>query len=225
MARDDSLTSAPAGPSLPPAAEAGGRENVHHRRSRFRRQEILQAAAAAFGNRGFHRASLQEIGSGAGITPAGLLHHFKTKEALLTELLKLRDEVDMAEASVPVRPTGLAFLQHLIDTAARNSERIGITQLYAVLSAEGVTEDHPAQEWFRVRYAGLRDLIVDALIEATEAGDIQLELDPVQTASAIIALMDGLQIQWLYTPAAVDMAGVMEAMMSSLLHPRKPFVH
>lgn len=200
-------------PGSPPSPAEG----VHARRTRLRRQEILEAAASTFSSRGFYKASLAEIAVGAGITPAGLLHHFKTKEALLIDLLRRRDEVDIAEASIPERPHGLAFLAHLVDTVARNSARPGITQLYAVLSAEAVTEGHPAQEWFRGRYAGLRELIVDALSEARDADEVRSDLDVETTAAAIVALMDGLQIQWLYAPADVDMAAVTRTAIASLV--------
>lgn len=181
-------------------------------------------AAISFATKGFHKASLLEIAQQAGITPAGLLHHFKTKENLLTELLRQRDANDIAEASIPARPHGLDFLQHLVDTVARNTERVGITQLYVVLSADGVTDEHPAQEWFRSRYEGLRELIVEALVEAQEVGDIGGDVDPHAAAVSMIAVMDGLQIQWLYAPDSVDMPALTASVINALVSPKRPVV-
>ena len=84
-----------------------------------------------------------------------MLHYFRSKSQLLTGVLELRDRADIGQLG-PDRPQGLAFLRHLVDTARRNAEREGIVRLYTVLSAESVTEVHPAQEYFRDRYTGLR---------------------------------------------------------------------
>jgi AcrR family transcriptional regulator len=181
-----------------------------------RRQEILQIAMDTFAARGYNNASLQEIADRAGVTQAGVLHYFRSKAQLLTSVLDLRDATDIEQLG-PDRPQGLAFLRHLVDTVRRNTEREGIVRLYAVLSAESVTEGHPAQDYFRDRYAGLRALVAEALAEACELGETRPDLNVDEAATAIIALMDGLQIQWLLAPDAVDMAACTERVITALL--------
>lgn len=169
-----------------------------------------------FAARGYGKASLAEIAERAGLTQAGVLHYFRSKANLLTEVLDLRDATDIADLGAE-RPRGLAFLRHLVDTARRNTGREGIVRLYAVLSAESVTDDHPAQSYFRDRYAGLRGFVADALAEACERGEVREDLDVVVAANAIVAVMDGLQVQWLLDPAAVDMAASTERVIEALL--------
>ncbi|MFJ4978421.1 TetR family transcriptional regulator [Streptomyces coeruleorubidus] len=181
-----------------------------------RRQEILQIAMDTFAARGYNNASLQEIADRAGVTQAGVLHYFRSKAQLLTSVLDLRDATDIEQLG-PDRPQGLAFLRHLVDTARRNTEREGIVRLYAVLSAESVTEGHPAQEYFRDRYAGLRTLVAEALAEACELGETRPDLNVEEAATAIIAVMDGLQIQWLLAPDSVDMAASTDRVITALL--------
>ncbi|WP_406120607.1 TetR family transcriptional regulator [Streptomyces canus] len=181
-----------------------------------RRQEILQIAMDTFAARGYNNASLQEIADRAGVTQAGVLHYFRSKAQLLTSVLALRDETDIGQLG-PDRPRGLAFLRHLVDTAHRNAEREGIVRLYTVLSAESVTEGHPAQEYFRDRYAGLRVFVAEALAEACELGEVRADLHVEHTANAIIAVMDGLQVQWLLAPDSVDMAASTDRVITALL--------
>ena len=197
-------------------------EGVYAQRTRIRKQEILDSALVAFGQKGFYKASLADVASAAGITAAGLLHHFKTKEALLVELLAQRDLIDWQIATGGARPRGRAMLQHFVDTMARNMTRPVTTQMYAVLSAEGVTESHPARQWFLDRYDSLRLALSTALIEAGADGDIAADLDADATAIAIIAVMDGLQIQWLYDPESVDMGTVTHQVITALVHPVVP---
>jgi AcrR family transcriptional regulator len=181
-----------------------------------RRQEILQIAMDTFAARGYNNASLQEIADRAGVTQAGVLHYFRSKAQLLTSVLDLRDASDIEQLG-PERPRGLAFLRHLVDTVRRNTEREGIVRLYAVLSAESVTEGHPAQDYFRERYAGLRTFVTDALAEARELGETRSDLNLEEAATAIIAVMDGLQVQWLLAPDSVDMAACTDRVITALL--------
>ncbi|MFJ3600213.1 TetR/AcrR family transcriptional regulator [Streptomyces sp. NPDC090126] len=194
----------PAQPRTPRSPEA-----------RQRQQDILAIAMDTFAARGYNNASLAEIAERVGLTQAGVLHYFRSKALLLTSVLELRDQRDIEQLG-PERPQGLDFLRHLVDTALRNAEREGIVRLYAVLSAESVTDDHPAQDYFRDRYDGLRAFVADALREACELPSDRSE-SAGDAANAIIAVMDGLQVQWLLAPDSVDMAASTDLVVTSLL--------
>jgi AcrR family transcriptional regulator len=181
-----------------------------------RRAEILRIAMETFAERGYQSASLAEIADRVGLTQAGVLHYFSSKASLLTGVLDLRDSTDIEELGNE-RPRGLAFLRHLVETARRNTEREGIVRLYTVLAAESVTAQHPAQDWFRGRYQGLHALVVEALDEAQELGEVAADVDTATTARVIVATMDGLQLQWLLEPGSVDMAGATEVAITRLI--------
>ncbi|MFF0508682.1 TetR/AcrR family transcriptional regulator [Streptomyces fimicarius] len=183
--------------------------------ARQRQQDILAIAMDAFAARGYNNASLAEIADRVGLTQAGVLHYFRSKALLLTSVLELRDQRDIEHLG-PDRPQGLEFLRHLVNTALLNAEREGIVRLYAVLSAESVTDDHPAQDYFRDRYDGLRAFVSDALREACALPADRAELTD-NAANAIIAVMDGLQVQWLLSPESVDMAASTDLVVTSLL--------
>lgn len=181
-----------------------------------RRAEILRTAMETFAERGYQSASLAEIAARVGLTQAGVLHYFSSKAGLLTGVLDLRDSTDISELGHE-RPRGLEFLRHLVETVRRNTEREGIVRLYTVLAAESVTAGHPAQEWFRGRYEGLLALVVEALDEARDRGEVGADVDPGTTARVIVATMDGLQLQWLLEPGAVDMAHATEVAIVRLI--------
>ncbi len=180
-----------------------------------RREEILRAAMRVFGSKGYHQGSLAEVAEQVGITHAGVLHHFGSKDRLLTEVLEFRDRVDVEHLEGQHIPGGLDLFRHLVKTAAINAERPGIVQAYTVLTGEAVTDGHPASAWVTERFTGLRADIAGALREVIEerraAGDTETDYELTDAAldlaaSTIIGAMDGLQIQWLLDPDAVDLA-------------------
>jgi AcrR family transcriptional regulator len=51
-----------------------------------RREQLLEAAAALFAERGFHAVGIDDIGAAAGISGPGVYRHFPSKQALLAAL-------------------------------------------------------------------------------------------------------------------------------------------
>jgi len=202
-------------PSTAPVVTGASRAAKPHSRTAERRTAILDAATEVFGSRGYNNSSLVEIAEKVGMTHAGILHHFGSKEQLLLAVLAYRDETDIDYRVAHSRPVGAEFLAHLVRTVRENTARSGIVQTYAVLSAESVTGSHPAQEFFRQRFTGLRAEVADALAETVGAapGDARV----VAAASAIIATMDGLQVQWLLDPAGADMPATVELVIDALV--------
>src|ERR1700733_8951486 len=82
-------TKAAASPSDSTVTRRGG-----YAKGRERREAILAAADRLFAQQGFRGASLAAIASQVGLSEAGVLHHFPSKEHLLLELLQLRGERD-----------------------------------------------------------------------------------------------------------------------------------
>ena len=206
--------------SLSESAAAGGRTGrtrAPRVSADLRRQEIVVAAHEVFGARGFHKASLGEIAERVGITHQGILHHFGSKAQLFVEVLIHREHLDVADFENHEPPRGPEMLRHLVKTAAVNTGRIGLVQSYVVLSAESVTDGHPAQVSFRERFTTLRALIAAALEACCTPERIPPPEEIDDAASAIIAVMDGLQVQWLLDPEAVRMPAAVGLVIDALL--------
>lgn len=180
-----------------------------------RREAVLEAAMSVFGARGYNKAALSEVAERAGMTHAGVLHHFGSKEGLLVAVLQYRDGDEVDGIAARGQVDGPAFVGHLLDTVEANTGRRGVVQAYAVLSAESVTDGHPAQEYFRGRIATLRRKLVAVLREFARDGIDEEEL--VRAANSFIAVMDGLQVQWLLDPEAVDMPGTVAMVLDEVI--------
>jgi AcrR family transcriptional regulator len=70
-----------------PIPSGTGPRPSHQTRRALRRDEILDAAARLFADRGFHGVSMSDIGAAVGISGPGLYRHFPGKEAVLSEML------------------------------------------------------------------------------------------------------------------------------------------
>ncbi|MCF1598828.1 TetR/AcrR family transcriptional regulator [Streptomyces muensis] len=168
-------------------------------RSEERRAEIVRAALEVIAERGYRGASLGAVAERVGLTQQGLLHHFPTKEALLVAVLQERDQWD----AVPGTRWRIDLLTSLVEY---NAMRPGIIQTFSALLGESVTEGHPARAYFTERYTDVRASMAEVL--RAEYGDrLPNGLTPERTAPLLVAVMDGLQYQWLLDPESVDMPG------------------
>jgi AcrR family transcriptional regulator len=95
---------APASPSARSAATA---DPAAATRPRNRRQLIVDAAGRVFSERGYHKASMEEVAAGVGITAAALYRHFPNKYALFAECAHVM--VDRLVTALDEVPSGAAL--------------------------------------------------------------------------------------------------------------------
>lgn len=182
-----------------------------------KREEILTAALDVIARRGYGRTSVRELADAVGLSQAGLLHYFSSKEELFAEVLRKRDEVDRA-ALESVPPGAVSAGDGFVRTIRHNADVAGLVQLYARLSSEATEPEHPARAYFEERYRGLRGMTADTIRDGQAAGTIRDDVDADQAASLLLAAADGLQTQWLMDPS-IDMAAHVEAFLRLLERP------
>lgn len=162
---------------------------------------ILRAATELFARGGYRDASLASVANAVGLTPPGLLHHFPSKPDLLVGLLKEREQRDkavVADALMKHPGDVVSLLQALV---AHNAAERNDTWLHTVLSSEATSPDHPAHDFFVARYTRVRTALARTI--AKQASASGLAEDEIQALAAIcMAVMDGLQVQWLLDPQA-----------------------
>ncbi|SCD43814.1 transcriptional regulator, TetR family [Streptomyces sp. BpilaLS-43] len=185
-------------------------------KGRAKRGEILDQAMTLFGEAGYRGASLRVIATRCGISHPGLLHHFPTKESLLLAVLEHRDEADGEWLDLG-STTGVRRLRRFAELAALNATRRGIVELFTVVSAEATAADHPVHSYFVRRYAHSVSGAELAYTQARTEGALREGVDPALAGAQLIALMDGLQVQWLLSDGATDMAGVLRAHLQAQL--------
>lgn len=177
-----------------------------------KRDEILRKALEHFAVKGYDRVSVREIARECGLSQAGLLHHFASKEELFLEVLRRRD--DRSGAVYDQR--NVHSVDRLISAVERNADEPGLVRLFVSMSAESTERGTAAQEFFSGRYAWLTEQIAEDVREQQERGDFNPQLDATDVALLLIAAADGLQLQWLLDPDSVDMGKALTALWANL---------
>ena len=161
------------------------------------REAILDVAERHFGDQGFRKGSIAAIAEEVGMSDPGLLHHYGSKAGLLTSLLEQRfsvDKVKLREDEELAAGELFALWQGI--TEENTKRRIGVRLLMVIL-AESFAADHPARSYFQERYRHVRDILTAHVEQGQERGDIPRDVSARNLATGLIAMLDGLQMQWL----------------------------
>ncbi len=171
------------------------------------REQALRTAVDLIARQGFGATSMAQVAEAAGISPSGLAHHFPSKKALLGAVLAHRDAVD-SDPMPPEGSTPWSAFDHLVRVAGLNMQRRQIVLLYATVTGEATTPDHPAHEWMLGHFEAVMESLTRCLRLDQEKGDVREDAPVERIARETVALMDGLQLQWLID-SSVDMAEIL----------------
>lgn len=177
----------------------------------LRRDEIVDAALELFTKMGYDRTSVREIARAVGLSQAGLLHHFRTKEELFTEVLRRRDDMG-AERFYRPADGDVHTLDGLAQVVARNADEAGLVRLYVTMSAESTGDSSASHDFFTQRYNKLRGDIANDVRRRQALGTMSTAVEAERVATLLIAAADGLQLQWLLAPDQVDMGQLIDVL-------------
>ena len=177
-----------------------------------KREEILRTALSVIAREGYHGASVKELAEAVGLSQAGLLHYFDSKDELFVEILRTRDEVDLAGHVQAVEAADLDDLREgYLDIVRHNARVPGLVELFTRLAADAADPEHPSRAFFEERSTALRDRWAGTIAEAQAAGRIRPGLDPALAARLLQAVSDGAQMQLLVEPE-LDMTTLIDAL-------------
>lgn len=160
------------------------------------RELILDRAVELFGEVGYSAASLRDVARRSGMTHSGLLHHFPNKEALLTGVLERRDKVEYARFAAMAEGTEEAK-NGLLELLDHEVHDVSSVRLFNMLATEATSQRHPANDYFVDRYRVIHELVTNIMQSTRDEGMLKTDVGTSSLARMAIALMDGLQLQWL----------------------------
>jgi AcrR family transcriptional regulator len=162
------------------------------------REDILEAAAQVFRQKGFHGASMQDIAEAVNLQKASLYHHVSSKQEILLALLDRALELLLERISViceqplPADEKLAQMIREYLQILAENTD----------LSAVLLFEHRSLERRQHARHVPNRDkfegLWRNVLMEGVTSKRFQCQ-DPALTARAILGILNWT-ITW-YRPA------------------------
>ncbi|NQX12145.1 TetR/AcrR family transcriptional regulator [Microbacteriaceae bacterium VKM Ac-2855] len=177
-------------------------------------KRIVKAAAEAFAASGFNAGTFKEIARRAGVSERGLAYHFHTKEALLEAVM---NDHHQRRSAVVTSASGLASFAAVIAVVEADALRPDVVGLQSILIGEATAREHPVHDHYRLRYADLRNYLSEAFSAALRGGQARSDLTAEDLSAGLIALLDGLQMQWLYAPESVRVATTVDGYLAAIL--------
>jgi AcrR family transcriptional regulator len=183
-----------------------------------RRALILDEAIGLIGERGYYGFTVQELGRRCGLSNPGLLHHFPSKPAVLLAVLDTL-EADETKVMTPIVQAaldrlagadgGCAVLHVLRMIVARADAQPAACRLLAELQSESLDPAHPAHGWWLRREAAVLALHGTLLRPFVAVPDA--------VARQLLAMMDGLCVQWLRAARGFDVVAAWDDALARLL--------
>lgn len=186
-----------------------------------RREAILDAATRLFASAGSRGTSIASIAELAGLTDAGVLYHFRTKNDLLIAVLE-RFDASVQQVIDASGHTGVALLRSVREWGSAMESIPAIQAMQVTLSAEQIDGEGAARDYFVERYQRLLERYAQAFAEAAANGDLHADLDPLQEASALLAHLDGIRLQWFFLGDRVSMARSVAAYVDATIERLQP---
>lgn len=161
-----------------------------------RKQRILEVAERLLARHGWRNTSLAQIAKAAGVSAAGLLHHFESKEQLLNAVLDARDADDDSHAD----RSG-----DLVTEIARVAERFDrapeLVGTFTVLLIENIAPDAPLHDRLLGRQREAVAIVAGLIEQGQRDGRYRTDVDAAIKAVEILAFVNGMETAWLLDPS------------------------
>lgn len=171
-----------------------------------RRTRILAAATTEFGRKGYESTRIADIARSAGVTDAGVLHHFATKHDLFMAVVERREEVYQT-ITLPTDSVRSLFDQFIaaVRLAAQEPE---LLRFRVMLTGASRIEGHPVEGRAQRTLETALDSLIPLVEERIAAGEIAEGVDPQQLILELLALNEGIRDQWSTLPDRIDYVAV-----------------
>lgn len=164
------------------------------------REDLLVGALRCLTERGYARTTARDIVAASGTNLASIGYHFGSKDALLYEALmaifdRWGDEIDVATAdgdATPLERFGSMFDSVVASFANGHEMLVASTEVMA--QAERVPQ---IREHFRADYERAREELAGTVL--ADAGPVD-EASTRAVGSFVLALLNGLALQWMIDP-------------------------
>lgn len=160
----------------------------------------MAAARTLFVVHGYEYTSMAQIAKAAGLTKGAIYFYFKDKAELLYRLLTEAEAASFGPISRAIHSSQTNTKEKLI-LFVNAVARLGIDHreqllLPVLMAVEFSSSNVPAASLIRAIYARWTSMLEKLIAEGQSTGEFKESLDPATTAITLVALVDGLLLQW-----------------------------
>jgi AcrR family transcriptional regulator len=183
---------------------------------------LLDAALRLFVSQGYRATNLEQISGAAQLTKGAVYFYFRSKEAVLIELLKRVQHIVVDEALVAVDKVGGTPRDRLV-AYIHYQASLGITHrdevlLLILMSLEFKEREGEVKAFIGTLYERQR-AFMDQLIAAGQAsGDFRSDVPRRELSSIVLAINDGTFLEWFRRSAQLDGQDLTRALRTTVLN-------
>lgn len=170
-----------------------------------KRKEILNAARKIFSQKGFASTKIEDVAREAGIGKGTVYEYFRSKNDIFFALFEeIKAEFHKRVFIMkPKSPPQERLEKYIISALASFEEWKDMSHILLDFWAEHKSKSS-AHFRFDELYRVARENLSALIKEGIKKGDFK-KIDPSLTASMLIALIDGLLLQWVFNPKSFSL--------------------
>jgi AcrR family transcriptional regulator len=160
-----------------------------------RRDLILNTAVECFLTKGFHKTSIRDIASKAGISLGNLYNHFESKDALIAEIsaLEAKDLTEFEDILTNTQDPLMA-IEQFINKYLEYIEQPSNAVLTVEITAEAIRNPR-ISEGFLENRLNIAKKILSVLSRGVRLGHFDPKTDNMEVAELLIDLVEGLALR------------------------------
>jgi AcrR family transcriptional regulator len=193
------------------------------------RQRIFAAAAGVFAEYGVAAATIEQIAAAAGFTRGAFYSNFTSKDELAVAMLD--DHLARSQAHnrglLDRHPDPGSFVQALRDDLGRDDDPLHQNPLLQIELMLYVARTPELRPGLGDHLRTMRSLVGDIAATTLRASGADIDIEPEQLGTVLVAIEDGLRLHRLIDPdstpadAFVDALDALQRLVTSDVSPRR----
>ena len=183
-----------------------------------RKSQIVQATVECISKHGYHNFSMQDVAKTAGVSKGIIHYYFLNKDELMMSVLqKVANDIEtllaeeMDAISDPKRKLEV-FVQGCFDVVRSTREYYQVNMDFWTQ----INQKEAVREVLSKHYNNFRQTAESVIEQGIDAGVFKAT-NPSDYASYIIALVDGLSLQWLFDEERFDYSRISKMSLRLIL--------
>ncbi len=186
--------------------------------SKERRNQIIDAASLVFARLGFNKARMEDISDEAKLSKGALYLYFKSKDAVITALLRRFFDPTLEDMRTLVVAPGTAteririFIEHIAAEIDMMAHLLPVAyEFYAVSMRQ-----KSVREFLKDYYKEYRTLLATIIQQGIDSGEFG-KINAGAAAIAIGGMIEGLTLLWLLDPKEMNWREMAEGSLRVVL--------